>query len=85
MALWKNLDDAASRPKQIPGRLLFDGSSATAVVVGTDSIVSKRHKLVTGDVVLYSAGGGTVITGLTENTKYFVIRVDADTIPCTLR
>lgn len=80
MALWNKLDDAASRPKHISGRLLFDGSSATAVVAGTDSIVSKRHKLQTGDVVLYSAGGGTVITGLTENIKLYVVRIDADTI-----
>lgn len=77
MALWKNTNTAAGRPKQIPGRLIFNG--ATDVV--NSIITSKRHKLQTGDVVVYSAGGGTPITGLTENTVgYYVVRISADTI-----
>ena len=34
------------------------------------------HLLTTGDAVLYSDGGGTTLGGLTDNTTYYVIRID---------
>jgi len=41
-----------------------------------DSVTINSHGYVTGDKVLYSAAGGTVLGGLTDATVYSVIRVD---------
>jgi hypothetical protein len=38
------------------------------------------HSLNTGDTVTYSAGGGTVVGGLTDGTIYYAIKIDANTI-----
>jgi hypothetical protein len=38
------------------------------------------HGLNTGDLVKYSTGGGTGVGGLTNGGKYYVIRIDANTI-----
>jgi hypothetical protein len=56
----------------------FDG--ATAVDPTTDQITSTAHGFVTGQRVRYSNGGGTTIVGLTNNTDYFVIRIDANNV-----
>ena len=41
-----------------------------------DAITISSHGYVTGDKVLYSASGGTVLGGLADATVYSVIRVD---------
>ena len=60
--------------------LTFDGSSANIVSVANDTISAGNHRFITGQKVTYSNGGGTVITGLTDGTSYFIIKVDQNTI-----
>jgi hypothetical protein len=45
-----------------------------------DTLYIPNHGLVSGQAVRYSNGGGTTIPGLTNNTLYYVIRVDASLI-----
>ena len=61
----------------------FNGSSASVVSVSADTITiaGSEHRYITGQKVTYSKGsGGTVITGLTDATAYYVIRDSATTI-----
>ena len=60
--------------------LTFDGSSASVVSVADNTISAGNHRFITGQRVTYSNGGGTVITGLTDGTSYFIIKIDHDTI-----
>ena len=60
--------------------LTFDGSSASVVSVANDTLTFANHRFVTGQRVTYTDGGGTVITGLTDGTAYFIIKVDQNTI-----
>jgi len=71
---FKLLDDIASFT------LTFDGSSADVVSVANDTLTFANHRFVTGQRVTYGKGGGTVITGLTDGTAYFIIKVDQSTI-----
>ena len=71
---FKLLDDIASYT------LTFDGSSASVVSVANDTLTFSNHRFVNTQRVTYSKGGGTVITGLTDNTAYYVIKVDQNTI-----
>ena len=58
--------------------ITFDGSSASIVIVADETITVTADQytaLANGDAVIYGKGsGGTVITGLTDNTTYYVIR-----------
>ena len=45
----------------------------------TDVITETAHGFVTGQKVTYDDGGSTAITGLVDNTVYYVIKVTADT------
>ena len=60
----------------------FDGSSASVVYLDNDTITitEDKHRYVTGQRITYGKGGGTVITGLTDATAYYVIRDSATTI-----
>jgi len=60
----------------------FDGSSASVVSLANDTITitDDKHRYVTGQRITYGKGGGTVITGLTDATAYYVIRDSATTI-----
>lgn len=60
----------------LPG-LVFEASD---VVDGDDEIEYTAHGLETGDVVVYRENSGDAISGLTDGTRYHVIRVDDDTI-----
>ena len=60
--------------------LTFDGSSASVVSVANDTLTFANHRFVTGQRVTYGKGGGTVITGLTDATAYFIIKVNQSTI-----
>ena len=71
---FKLLDDISSFT------LTFDGSSASVVSVANDTLTFANHRFVTGQRVTYGKGGGTVITGLTDATAYFIIKVDQSTI-----
>ena len=71
---FKLLDDITSYT------LTFNGSSASVVSVANDTLTFNNHRFVNIQRVTYTKGGGTVITGLTDNTAYYVIKVDQNTI-----
>jgi len=58
----------------------FDGSNAAVVSQSADTITINNHRFLTGSRVTYSNGGGGNITGLTNGTVYFTIKVDHNTI-----
>ena len=60
--------------------LTFDGSSATAVSTGDDSIIKNSHRFLPGQKVTYTNGGGSDIGGLTNNTSYYIIKHDENNI-----
>ena len=45
-----------------------------------DTLYIQNHGLVSGQAVRYSNGGGTTVPGLTNNSTYYVLVVDASTI-----
>lgn len=55
-------------------------NAATAVIDADDTIYALAHTFETGDAVLYNTGGGTAISGLTNNTTYYIIKYDANYI-----
>ena len=57
-------------------RAVVTGDVTTGV--GTSNIELTGHGFSTGDVVKYSANGGTVLGGLSDENTYYVIRVDKD-------
>ena len=57
----------------------FDGSSASIVSVGNDTITMSDHRFITGQRVRYNDGGGTAITGLSDGV-YFIIKLDKNRI-----
>lgn len=59
----------------------FDGSDSDIVLIsGQNAISITNHTFKNTEQVLYSAGGGNVITGLTDNTIYYVIYRNDDLI-----
>ena len=58
----------------------FNGSDGNVVNHSADTITINNHRFLTGSRVTYSNGGGGNITGLTNGTAYFVIKVDHNTI-----
>ena len=57
--------------------LNFNGSSASIVIVADETITlttAQYDSLSTGDVVQYKDGGGTVVTGLTDDGFYYIIK-----------
>ena len=54
-------------------------NAATDVNASTDIITHTNHGFNTGDTVTYTTGGGTAISGLSQNTIYYVIKVSSDT------
>ena len=58
----------------------FNGSDGNVVNHVADTITINNHRFLTGSRVTYSNGGGGNITGLTNGTVYFVIKVDHNTI-----
>ena len=51
----------------------------TDVSTADDTITSANHRLLTGTKLTYLKVGATAITGLVDNTAYFIIVVDGDT------
>lgn len=63
----------------------FNGSSNSVIATTNtgstaNTITIPSHGFVSGDNVLYSAGNGTSVGGITTNSNYFVIREDGNTI-----
>ena len=59
-------------------QITFDPSATGVVDTDEDALYLENHKLRTGDAVKYSNDGGSDIGGLTNNTTYYVIKVDDD-------
>lgn len=57
---------------------VFNGASGVDDTAETVTLTA--HDLVAGEAVVYTAGGGTAVTGLTEGGTFYVIVVDANTI-----
>jgi len=55
-------------------------NAATDVNGTLEYITYNGHKLVTGDAVVYTNGGGTSVGGLTTTHTYYVIKIDANNI-----
>lgn len=79
MALWGKTDALASTPKYVARKALFD-STAVNTTAKTINILSSSTGFATGDAVLYGINGGTVITGLTDATTYYVRVIGAGII-----
>jgi hypothetical protein len=79
MALWGKTDALASAPKYVARKAFFD-STAVNTTDETINIISSNTGFATGDAVLYSINGGTVIGGLTDATTYYVRVVGAGLI-----
>ena len=60
--------------------LTFNGSSASAVSTGNDTIIKNQHRFLPGQKVKYTNGGGSDIGGLSNNTSYYVIKEDENSI-----
>ena len=58
----------------------FNGSDGNVVNHSADTITINNHRFLTGSRVTYSNGGGGNITGLTNGTVYFTIKIDHNTI-----
>ena len=52
----------------------------STINAATDEIYIANHSLVDGQAVRYSNGGGTTIPGLTNNTTYYIKKVDASLV-----
>lgn len=74
MALWNKTDNLPGTPKFIARKAWFNSASTDVVSAANDTInlVNSNTGFNTGDEVMYSINGGTVITGLTNATAYFV-------------
>jgi hypothetical protein len=71
---------SANDLKLANSRVVFDGSSSTAVNLSNNTI-QVTGTWVAGDAVVYSAGsGGTAITGLTESALYYVGSISGGTV-----
>lgn len=78
MSGWGNKDDKSSTGTVTLAAptITFDGATAHAAGV----ITSASHPFQTGDVVVYSNGGGTSIVGLTSGSSYFIVNLSANTV-----
>ena len=54
--------------------------ATSAVNISNEQITITDHGLSTGHTLLYDNGGGTALAGLSDDTVYYVIKVDANTI-----
>jgi flagellin len=70
--------DFAEHSNQLAGTVKT--VAAADVTVADDTVTITNHGFVTGDEVTYGDGAGAALAGLTDSTKYYVIRQNDDTI-----
>lgn len=63
-----------------PPDTTFNSASSSVVNLTNETIAIPNHTFLTGDPVIYLSNGGTSIGGLTNGTKYYITKVDANTI-----
>lgn len=66
-------------------RITIDGSSASVVSASNNTITYAGHPFSTGDLVRYKCGTGTVIGGLGDGTRYYVIDTTSSTFKLSSR
>ena len=71
---FKTLDDITSYT------LTFDAGNSAILSTSDNTITSLKHRFLQGQRVKYTNGGGSNIGGLTNNSFYFVIKNDRDSI-----
>ena len=71
---FKILDDISSYT------FTFNPQSSAIVDTSANTITHKDHRFVQGQSVTYNNGGGSDIGGLTNNTVYYIIKNDKNTI-----
>ena len=54
--------------------------ATSAVSTAANTITIASHGILTGTKLTYQDGSGTALAGLTDNTAYFAVKVDANTI-----
>ena len=64
----------------LASRNTFTASNSSVIDITNNTFTFTGHTLTTGKAVLYNTNGGTAIGGLVNNTVYYVIKVDANTI-----
>lgn len=79
MSQWGKEDTFEAAPKWLTKVVAVDASSNTVVDVAANTIKINGHGLDTGAAVVYTAAN-TAIGGLTSTSKYYVVRVDPDTV-----
>lgn len=65
--------------KLVPNFYTFNGGVATAINIAADTFTKAAHGLTTGMGVLFSTGNAKTVTGLTNQTTYYAIPIDANT------
>ncbi len=79
MSLWGKTDNLAGTPKFVT-RIAYFAASGVDTTAETINILESNTGFATGDAVVYSINGGTVIGGLTDATTYYVRSVAAGLI-----
>lgn len=78
------LKNALNSPSNIdftaPGTGTAHSFIFVTVNISEDTLYIPNHGFVSGQAVRYDDGGGTTIPGLTDNSLYYVVRVDASLI-----
>lgn len=80
MALHGKSDTLASTPKYLARKALFDSATKVDTTAKTINLLASNTGFSTGDAVLYSISGGTVITGLVDATVYYTRVVAAGVV-----
>ena len=60
--------------------LTFNPQTAVDTSASAESITESEHRFIQGQKVTYTNGGGSDIGGLTNNTSYYIIKDDKNTI-----
>lgn len=78
MAIHGKTDTLASTPKYVARKASFTAGAGTVdTTANTISLLASNTGFNTGDAVVYNNGGGTTITGLTNDATYYVRVVGA--------
>lgn len=79
---WQNLGVLWPYPATLLGSLIAPESQAvTAIDTGTDALTVTAHGFTTeDDILVHMATGGTIPSGLSSSTRYYVRAVDVDTL-----
>jgi hypothetical protein len=72
MALWGNHDNQASKPKYVARIAYFNSATTVNTTAETIDLTGANTDFASGDGVVYSINGGTVIGGLTDGKTYYV-------------